>query len=116
MSDILYDSGNTNMRNPKICTDEHNNNNIESQLLQLNETVSNIQQELDDERRMLQSSRLGIGIVIMSITIILGLTILYYCSLLTSMSSTLIHGAYLAAIGLVIALLCTALPKNKKNH
>jgi hypothetical protein len=104
------------MNNTKIYADEQNNSDIESQLLQLNETVSNIQQELDDERRMLQSSRLGIGIVIMSITIILGLTILYYSSLLTTVSSTLIHGVCLAAIGLVIALLCTFLPKNKKSR
>jgi hypothetical protein len=114
--DIICSFGDTNMKNPKIYTEEHNNNDIESQLLQLNETVSNIQQELDDERRMLQSGRLGIGIVIMSITIILGLTILYYCSLLTTVTSTLIHGACLAAIGLVIALLCTVLPKNKKSR
>ena len=97
-------------------TDEQNTSDIESQLLQLHETVLNIQRELDDERRMLQSSRLGIGIVIMSITIILGLTILYYSSLLTTVASTLIHGACLAAIGIVIALLCTVLPKSKKNH
>ena len=75
-----------------------------------------IQQRLDEERSLLQSSRLGIGIIIISIIIILGLTILYYSSLLTTITSTLIHGACLAAIGIVIALLCTVLPKKKKNR
>ena len=107
---------NINMSNQKKYTDEQENSNVESQLLQLTETVSNIQERLDEERRLLQSSRLGIGIIIISIIIILGLTILYYSSLLHTMTSTLIHGACLAGIGIVIALLCTILPKNKKNR
>jgi hypothetical protein len=104
------------MINQEKHGDEQSSTDVESQLLQLNETVSNIQQRLDEERRLLQSSRLGIGIIIMSIIIILGLTILYYSSSLNTMTSTLIHGACLAGIGIVIALLCTVLPKNKRNR
>lgn len=104
------------MSNQKQYTDGQNNGEAESQLLQLTEAVSDIQQRLDEERRMLQSSRLGIGIVIMCIIIILGLTILYYSSLLDTVTSTLIHGACLAGIGIVIALLCTVLPRNKKSR
>ena len=102
--------------NKKECTDEQNYSDVESQLLQMNKTVSNIQQRLEEEQSLLQSSRLGIGIIIMMLIIILGLTILYYSSLLNTLTSTLIHGACLAGIGIVIALLCTILPKNKKNH
>ena len=104
------------MSNRNKITDGQESCDIESQLSQLNETVSSIQQRLDEEQRMLQSGRLGIGIIIVSITIILGLTILYYSSLLTTITSTLIHGACLAGIGIVIALLCTVLPKNRKNR
>jgi VIT1/CCC1 family predicted Fe2+/Mn2+ transporter len=88
----------------------------ESQLLRLNKTVSIIQQQLDEERRLLQSSRLSTGIIVISTVILLGLAILYFSSALNTLSSVLFHGCCLAGIGIVVALLCTVLPKNKKNR
>ena len=54
------------MSNRNKITDGQESCDIESQLSQLNETVSSIQQRLDEEQRMLQSGRLGIGIIIVS--------------------------------------------------
>ena len=89
---------------------------IEYRLLQLNKAVSMMQQQLHEERRLLQSSRLAIGIVVMCTVILLGLAILNFSSSSQNLSSVIFHGSCLAGIGIVIALLCTFLPRSKKNR
>ncbi len=89
---------------------------IENQLLQIKETISTLESRMDEDRRLIQSSRLSVGIIVIGIVILLGLAILFFGSSLHTMTSVLFHGICLAGIGVVIALLCTALPKNKKTR
>lgn len=88
---------------------------IEYQLLQMKETLSTMQNKMDEDRRLIQSSRLSMGIIVIGTVILLGLAVLFFSSSLHTMSSVLFHGVCLAGIGVVIALLCTVLPKSKKN-
>ena len=89
---------------------------IEYRLIQLDETLSSLQDQLHEERRMVQSSRLSISVIVISIVILLGLAILYFGSSLHTLSSVIFHAGCLAGIGIVIALLCTVLPRSKKNR
>jgi len=89
---------------------------IENQLLQLKETISTMQNKIDEDRRLIQSSRLSIGVIVTGIVILLGLAVLFFSSSLHTMTSVLFHGICLAGIGVVIALLCTVLPKSKKSR